>query len=228
MNKKYTTLLLDSDDTLLDFQKAEHYALTQSFAKKNFFIDDAVRETYKEINTACWRLFEEGVQSKEAITILRFQRLFETLGISQNPEQFNQLYLDCLSEAGILLPGSMAVCEQLSKTHSLYIITNGVARVQKSRIEKSGILPFFSGVFISEQIGIGKPDLRYFDHVYSAIPEKDRRKMLVVGDSLTSDIRGGINAGMDTCWISHGKKLFSPATYTIPAITALPELLLHA
>ena len=154
----YTTILFDADDTLLDFRRAEQSALHEVFTKYGLRTDAEFLSAYKQINRALWDSFDRGEIAKDVITKNRFVRLFRQFNISLDGVRFNEQYLDCLAQYGYTLPGAVELCRSLSaRGMQLYIITNGIDRVQKSRLEKSGLAPFFSGVFVSETIGFPKP-----------------------------------------------------------------------
>ena len=162
---------------------------------------------YRRINQSKWDLFEQGVISKADLQINRFADLFyEIGGKSINPDEFNSEYLDNLTDVAQLIDGAFEVCAELSKTKRLAVITNGIAKHQSSRIEKSTIKRFISGMFVSEDIGFSKPDTRHFDYVFEKLGLCDKSLVLVVGDSLTSDIQGGFNYGLDTCYFNPSKR----------------------
>lgn len=196
---KYTTVLLDIDMTILDFNAAEASALRDAFESMSLPIDDALIARYHIINDALWKDFELGKVTKERLKYLRFARLVEAAGLAADANILQNVYTDFLSTKGMMLDGAREFLDEAAKRYSLFAITNGIYYVQKGRFEKADIGGYFKKVFISEDVGFGKPDKRYFDHVLAAIDEKDKRRIAVVGDSLTSDIKGGIGAGLDTC-----------------------------
>lgn len=195
----YTTVLLDIDQTLLDFNAAESAALRDAFAEMSLPVTDGIIESYHVINDALWKDFELGKVTKDRLKVLRFSRLIEAEGIDADAQVLQKTYTDRLATKGILLEGAKEFLCKASARYALYAVTNGISYVQKGRCRVSGIEKFFRQVFISEDVGFGKPDVRYFEYVLSRIEEKDKTKIAVVGDSLTSDIKGGINAGLDTC-----------------------------
>lgn len=225
---RYTTLLFDADDTLMDFRTAEQLALTDVLRQHNLPTNDDFLSVYHTINNGLWEQYNLGQIPKSEITSTRFVRLFEHFSIALDGVSFNERYLDCLAEHGDLLPGAKALCETLWRAgHSMYIITNGIGRVQKSRFERSGLSPYFKDIFISETIGVGKPHKEFFDHVLSCIANADRSDALVIGDSLSADIAGGCAAGLDTCWCDF-RKVCQPhgATYRVESFAELQALLI--
>ncbi len=197
---KYTILLLDADDTLLDFQKTEEHALSYTFEKYGIPFTEEVRTTYKTINHKLWASFEAGEISKSTILARRFRNTFVALGIRGEFAGFEEEYQLALGRGGFLIPEAMEVCQELSKICRLYIVTNGVQATQASRMELSGLLPYIQDVFVSETTGYQKPQKEYFDYVFSRISEFDPEQTLMIGDSLGSDMKGGSNAGVDVCW----------------------------
>lgn len=197
----YTTVLFDADETLLDFRRSEHSALIETFRQNSLPTDDAFLQSYTEINDGLWESFNRGEISKKEITDMRFTLLFEKHGISLDGKAFNSLYLENLSKYGYALPGAFEMCQKLHDAGlRLYIITNGIGFVQKKRLAESGLSKFFKGVYISEDVGAAKPSKEYFDCVYAELEEKDKSKIIVVGDSLSADIKGGKEYGFVTCW----------------------------
>jgi len=197
----YTTLLMDADETLLDFCKSEAFALEATFLRYGLCYEPSVRERYHEINRVLWQQLERGEIARERLKVRRFEQLFEFCGITGvDAAGFNADYMRCLGTRGFMLPGALDLLQALSLRYEIYIITNGSASVQHTRLADSGMLPFVKQVFISEEIGADKPSPLFFDYVTDHVTCRDKKAMLVIGDSLTSDIRGGRLAGIDTCW----------------------------
>ena len=137
-------------------------------------------------------------------------------------------YIEGLKQGGMLLEGADALCNELSKVYSLYMVTNGITEVQNSRLARSGLLPYFKGVFISEEFGSAKPEKEFFDKIFKLIPEKDLSKICIIGDSMSSDILGGINAGIDTCYLSENtENLPLTPTYIVKDYTELKKVFLY-
>ncbi len=197
----YTTLLMDADETLLDFRKSEGFALEATLREHGIAMTPAVHDRYHEINRVLWQQLERGEIERARLKEQRFEELFVWLGAEGiDAAAFNASYMQTLGTKGFLLEGALDLLKDLSEKYAVYIITNGSASVQHVRLADSGILPYVRGVFISEEVGADKPSVGFFDPVWHAIGAPDKRELLIIGDSLTSDIRGGINAGIDTCW----------------------------
>ena len=219
---KYTTILFDSDDTLLDFKSSEKQAIYKAFEKAGLLFNEELRALYSEINHGLWKALERGETTTEELLCERFRQLFELCGYDYNPAAMNDLYFNSLSETSFTMEGAVDILEYLYGRYELDIITNGVGYIQTSRLNNAGLRKYIKHLFISGEIGAAKPDRMFFDHVLTHIDEKDKSRILVVGDSLTSDIRGAINSGLDCVYIGNGE---SQATYNIASISELKNLL---
>ena len=224
----YDTLLLDADKTLFDFAAAEHAALTESLAAWNLPHDEAVCQRYSSINDGLWKAFEKGQVTRPQLMSRRFAALFEELGVQGDPVAFNQLYMETMSRQAYLLPGALEACRELCLAYRLYIITNGSSLAQRGRLSRSPLKDCLSGVFISEELGSQKPDPAFFRQVAEGISPWRPERTLVVGDSLSSDIQGALNAGLDCCWLNPKGLPYTlerPCTYQLEHIGQLPQLL---
>lgn len=204
--KKYTTILFDADDTLLDFGKDETNALTMILQKYGIETSDENIKAYKEINVSLWKALERGEIDKPTLKRTRFSLFFEKIGFNTQEDHYkiNEEYLYNLGNGGNLMDGAREIAEKLKdEGYDLYIVTNGIENTQKRRLTKAGILPLFTDIFVSETIGHQKPKKEYFDYVLSHIKEKDISKVLLVGDSLTSDIKGATDSGITCAWLRH-------------------------
>jgi 2-haloacid dehalogenase len=225
MQKKYRIFLFDADETLFDYKKAERTALEAAFAKFCLPFTEQTRRDYREINNGFWKAFERSEVTKEELQRLRFSQLFEKYGVTCDPDAFNREYLNGLSRGTDLLDGAVSLCRYLfEQGKKLYLITNGISDVQKRRMAHSEIGDYFSGLFISEEIGYAKPHPGYFAAVWSALGNCPKEEILIIGDSLTSDIKGGENAGIDTCWMNPEGAVPDAAIVPTYDIRALEEI----
>ncbi len=225
---RYTTLLMDADNTLLDFTRSEHDAIAETFAHFGLPHDDATIAIYSEVNDAHWKMLERGEIEKKVLMWKRFEAFCARTGLEADPHALAADYLKTLSTKSYMIEGAPEVCAELAKKCRMYVITNGDKRVQQGRFTPSPLAKYFDRVYISEEVGFEKPDIRYFEAVMKDIPDFDPAATLVVGDSLTSDIRGGIRAGLDTCWYNpKGKPVPAdiPVTYVINDLAELPGLI---
>lgn len=208
---KYTTLLMDADDTIFDFQKCEREALKKTLLHYGLNYDEEINERFSTINAALWRKFEISQISRSELRIQRFRELIEQcLHGFRNADLLAEHYVQELSEQAILIEGTDAALEKLSETFDVYIITNGLKTVQRGRFSCTNITRYIRKLYISDEIGMNKPSKDFFDYVLADLPEKDKSKILVVGDSLTSDMQGGKNAGLDTCLFDPMNKVQLP------------------
>lgn len=229
--KQYEILLLDADETLFDFPRAESEAVCDALRGMGVTADTEMIATYSRINDGFWKMLERGEIGKEELRVARFEAFCRHYGIVLDVARLALAYTDALATKCYLLPGALEVCRTLAAHTDLYIITNGIASVQRGRFSRSPLQGLIKDLFISEEIGAEKPSKVYFDTVAARIPHFEAEKALIVGDSLTSDIRGGINAGIDTCWFNRKGKVAPddmPITYTIRTLEELVPLVLGA
>ncbi|MDY4192314.1 MAG: YjjG family noncanonical pyrimidine nucleotidase [Oscillospiraceae bacterium] len=227
--QRYEVLLLDADGTLLDFHAAEKAAMGRCFISLGLPFDDTIHRRYSAINQSLWQQFERGEISKAEIGENRFQRVLDEFSIPFDGKRVEQAYREALGEEAQLVPGALELCRTLAERCRLYIVTNGVSKTQYRRIALSGLKGYFEEVFVSEDAGAQKPQREYFDYVFARIPGFCRERALLVGDSLTSDIQGGVNAGLDTCWYRPaGTKNLSGLrpTWEIDTLSGLAPLVL--
>jgi 2-haloacid dehalogenase len=196
------TLLFDVDDTLLDFKLAEKKALAAVMAAENIPFTKDIEMAYKIINQGLWRSFEEGKISKETISESRFGLLFDLFNKEVDSKKLGEAYRHYLSQGHDLLGNSREILERLAPKYNLYVVTNGVAQTQYQRLKDSNLMSYFKDIFVSEEVGYQKPMKEYFDHVFQRIPNFDREKTMIIGDSLHSDIKGGQMAQIQTVWLN--------------------------
>ncbi len=196
----YRTILFDADNTLLDFTRSEHEALCDCLRARGLPCDKAITEGYAAINDRHWKLLEQGLTTRDRLRVARFEDFCREYSFDCDPRHLADDYFDTLCTKSYLINGALELCERLHGHCRLYIITNGNAKVQHDRFDATPLAPLFEEVFISEEMGVSKPSSAYFGAVAAAIPDFNPTDTLVVGDSLTSDIQGGINAGLATCW----------------------------
>ena len=221
-------LFFDLDDTLLDFHKAEAWALRQALRQSGIEPTDAIASRYSEINQSQWELLEEKKITREQVLIRRFQLLFGELGVHASCEDTQHCYENMLAKGHDFMPGAPELLELLKGRYQLYLVSNGTAMVQDCRLRDSGIEKYFQGIFISERIGVDKPQKEFFDRSFATIPDFDPSQAMIIGDSLTSDIRGGNNAGIQTCWYNpkhKPRRADIHVDYEISDLLELPKLL---
>ena len=197
---RYEYLLFDADNTLFDFEAANHNAFAQTCQYCGLTYSEELYEFYESINRPLWHQLDKGEVTKDFLVVERFRRFLAAMGVDRDPAECNRIHLAGLGSSTALLPHALEVVEQLSRTHKLYIVTNAVASVQRSRLANSAIVPYITAAFISEEAGAAKPTKAYFDYVMERIDGITPHNCLVIGDSLSSDIQGANNAGLPCCW----------------------------
>ena len=202
---KYYCVLFDADNTLLDFDAAEINALTDTLREYGIEPDAETVQTYRTIISELWRQLEKGQIKREKLMSERFTRFLKAIDAAGDGAEMNRFYLEQLStHPDLMSPEVLDVLRELSEVATLAIVTNGFEKVQSRRVAESGIGAYLEDVFVSEKLDSEKPSRRIFDSALRALGVENREHVLVVGDGLTSDIQGGVNAGLDTCWFIPG------------------------
>ena len=199
---RYEYLLFDLDNTLMDFHAGEKVALFQTLQERGIPTDEQVYDAYHRINQEAWGRFELGQLNSLSVQRVRFEAFLEHLG--QNPagaDALNADYVEKLALQAIPYDGARELLQRLKGRYRIAAATNGLTLVQRKRLERTGFDTLFDALFISQEMGLQKPDKAYFDYMLARFGDGDKRKYLMIGDSLTADVQGGINAGIDTCWL---------------------------
>jgi len=202
----YKWLLVDIDGTLFDYDNAESAALARTFEQMDLPFEPGAIQTYRRINGQLWLEFEQGKRSQSRLKVERFGLLFAALGLQSDPALFSQCYLQNLATGTELFDGAQEVVESLYGHIGLLLITNGLTEVQRPRLKRSSIGGYFSDMVISEETGSSKPDSGIFDVAFQKMDQPRKEDVLIVGDSLTSDMQGANNYGIDACWYNPGKR----------------------
>ena len=225
MFPKYPIILFDADGTLLDFAKTEDFALQKTFSNHNIVLTSAIKDRYKQINAQLWSDFEQGYIEKAQLLQQRFTKLFSEFQISYDGSIFNEEYLNNIGNGFYTIDGAERVCRMISPYCSLYFATNGNVSTQLKRIAGSGLGKYFLNIFVSEMAGEPKPSPVFFEYCFSHIPNFQKDKTLIVGDSLFSDVYGGHSAGISTCWFNPQKQARFNDIHPDYEIHSLEELL---
>jgi 2-haloacid dehalogenase len=207
---RYRWLLFDADGTLFDYVAAERQALARTFAQAGLSFDDEILTAYQQINARLWKALELGELTPAQIKVRRFGELFAALDLAdfvttvalRDPEAFSARYLMNLGDCTDLIPGARSLLERLEGKVRLALITNGLKDVQRSRLAKSGLDCYFEAVVISDEVGVSKPEPGIFDIAFDRMDQPAKGDVLMIGDSLTSDMRGAIRYGIDACWFN--------------------------
>lgn len=222
----YTCILLDVDNTLLDFNAAERQALGDTLRNYELPCDEETLSTYHVVNRALWDDFAKGKLNQPKLFSVRFARFMQALGMEDNGKgrEMNDYYEERLALYADVIPGAPAFLNELSEVATLAIVSNGAAKVQQARIEASGIGKFMDGVYVSEQVGASKPSAKIFEVALKDLGITDRSHVLMVGDDLQADIKGGLNAGIDTCWVNLANLENTTGITPKFAVTALEDV----
>jgi 2-haloacid dehalogenase len=224
---RYELVLLDADDTLFDFGACEAAALREALVGAGIPWNGSAQREYAGANREAWAAFERGALTHEELKTRRFEDFLGRMGIEADARALGALYVECLSEQRILMPGAEETLAGLSASHKLALVTNGIKEVQRGRLGGSPIARYFTAIVISGELGFAKPDPRMLAAAALAVGVSDKDRMVIVGDSLSSDIRAGMNYGIDTVWLNPRDE--SPGdtrpTYEIRALTELLDIL---
>lgn len=226
MEKKvYQYLLFDMDNTLYDFNEAERQAFQQLCQRYGISYSEELLRFYHQVNDGLWKRLEKGEITQKQLQPKRFEEICRYVGKKGLCHgEMNDVYRGFLAECGVMIPGALEICRKLSETFTLCLVTNGVSKTQRGRLRGAKLMEYVSGVFISEEIGFHKPQKEFFDYVLKQMEAK-ADNALVIGDSVSSDILGGIQAGIDTCLYDPKKKGYPSDIIPTYSINRLEELL---
>jgi len=223
----YSWIVFDADGTLFDFGHAERSALTRTLGFFGIRLTPEIHAAYNDISANLWATFERGGIDSQRLRVARFEQLIGEFQLDVDPADVSDHYIHSLGSESRLLPDAEAIVEHLAADFGLLLATNGIADVQRRRFAGSSIRPYFADVVISDEIGVAKPDPGYFDEAFARMGNPARSEVLMVGDSLSSDISGGAEYGIDTCWFNpdnlHNGTQSRP-TYVIHKLTDLLDI----
>lgn len=223
---RYQYVLMDMDQTIFDFDRSEREAFAIAMKGYGLPCDDEIIRLYHDINRELWDLFEVGGVKREELKLIRFERLWERLGIKGvPPEEMNDTYMNTLAKTCFLMPGAEELCKALYGRCRLFLATNGSIIAQTGRFSRSPLTGYIEEVFISEEMGYRKPQREFFEAIFERLGITDRREVIMFGDSLSSDIAGGVAAGIDTCWLSDAPPSPMP-TYQISTLEEFLPIIL--
>jgi 2-haloacid dehalogenase len=228
MKRHYPWLWFDADGTLFDYNSAEATALKKTFHSLRLPFEDGYLDAYRRINHQLWQALEQQKITPDALRFRRFELLLEALQLRGSHEQMSNVYTEQLAICSELMEGAFEVLQSLHEKCRLVIVTNGLQAVQRSRMAHSTIRDFITDIIISEEIGAAKPHVDFFETAASRLGNPDKKDVLIVGDSLTSDIHGGVNYGIDTCWYNptpEPKPAGLPITFEIRHLRELLDII---
>jgi 2-haloacid dehalogenase len=227
MKRHYPWLWFDADGTLFDYNRAETTALLKAFHAQGLPYQDKYLPAYQHINEQLWQALQRGEITQDMLRIRRFELLLEAIHVKASPEELSITYVEQLGLCADLIDGALEVLETLHKTCKLAIVTNGLTSVQRSRFALSSIKDYIAELIISEETGIAKPHADFFTAAFARTGNPPKSDVLIIGDSLSSDIQGGVDYGIDTCWFnpsSAPRPTDLQITYEIKGLRELLEI----
>ena len=225
MNKHYPWLFFDADGTLFDYNLAETTAFRNTFERLQLQFEERYLDAYQSINRDLWKALERHEITPAFLRLRRFELLLEALQLQGSADDLNTIYVEQLGLCTDLIEGAESILRALSQTSHIAIVTNGLEAVQRSRLMHSTIHPFIEELIISEEVGAAKPHPAFFDAAFARTGNPARSDVLIIGDSLTSDMQGGVDYGIDTCWYNPGGEARPDRLAITYEIRQLPELL---
>lgn len=199
---KYNCIMMDIDNTLLDFDAAEHKALLETLQQFSLPCDEAAVSRYHEINSSLWGELNKGKIRRDKLVVERFDRFVKEIGAAAKATELNRAYTEHLATHADVIPGAEEALQELAEVATMIAVSNGTESVERGRLKLSGFEKYFDDIFISETVGVSKPNPKIFQMAMRKLGIEHSDKVLVVGDSLSADIQGGVNAGLDTCWVN--------------------------
>ncbi len=221
---RYKILLFDLDDTLLDFGANEIDSLNKLFHHHGYTFSDEMFGVYNSVNKQLWTDYENGNIELDDVLNSRFSATLLKLGKIVDGTEWENQYRELLGNGHQLIEGALELCQSLSVSHRLFVVTNGITKTQIKRLKQAGLYDFFEGIFDSQSIGFQKPSREFFNYVTGNIKNFNVSEVLIIGDSLNTDIKGGILSGIDTCWINRNSQKCSSEIQSTYTITGLAEL----
>ncbi len=227
MMSKYTSIWFDLDNTILDFSKSSYEAFHLLLREITGESSDEIYQVYKKINKQVWKDLEDGKINQTTLRSLRWSLFFEKEGILFDPALANKKYLDYLMVTDYLVDGALDVLNRIKSNYQLILVTNGLKEVQRARIQHHQLKDYFEHVVISDELGVAKPNIKFFEHTMKLAGPLNKAEILMVGDTLGSDIKGANHYQIDSCWLSQDSSSSHDAnpTFTIKHISELLALL---
>lgn len=227
---KYNCIMMDIDNTLLDFDAAERKALLETLQQFSLPCDEAAVSRYHEINSSLWGELNKGKIRRDKLVVERFDRFVKEMGAAAKATELNRAYTEHLATHADVIPGAEEALQELAEVATMIAVSNGTESVERGRLKLSGFEKYFDDIFISEAVGVSKPNPKIFQMAMRKLGIEHSDKVLVVGDSLSADIQGGVNAGLDTCWVNmngvENESGLTP-TYEVKALSELYPIVME-
>jgi YjjG family noncanonical pyrimidine nucleotidase len=223
---RYTTLIFDLDHTLFDFDASVDVAFAATLSHAGVDRPNGHREAFTAINLELWEQVERGELTPDQVGTLRFKQLIHRFGIDADPHAMAADYVAGLGSNGDLLPGARNLLEVLAPQATMALLSNGIGEVARAKVARLDLDHYFDAIVVSGEVGVAKPHGAIFDIVFERLGHPDKATTLMIGDSLTSDIRGGTDYGIDTCWYAPGAPADAPsdATYRVERLADIPAV----
>lgn len=228
MIMKYSWILFDLDNTIYDFDASSDFALRKTFNEFDINDNEENIEKYKEINRQCWMDFENGLLDFQTVRNIRFELFVQKLNLNIDPIEMTGRYLQLLSNTDFEIDGARDILDFLKPYYKMAVVTNGLKEVKRPQLSRPGIASYFAEIVISEEVGIAKPHNGFFEHTFERIGQPSKSKVIIIGDNLHSDIKGGKDYGIDTCWFnlkSRANDTEIRPTYEIGELAELKKIL---
>lgn len=223
-----TTVLIDIDNTLLDFNACAKKAMIDGFFQWNLPFAEEFFEKFKVINDELWRKIEMGIISRKELHQIRWQTVFDAIGVKADGPQFEQLFLKLIFDSCEQVEGALDLVKYLSEKYDLYVASNGLYKQQINRLTRAGLIDYVKKIFSSEVIGHQKPAYEFFEACFNDLPGVKKEEIIMIGDSLTADIKGGNSFGIKTLWYNYHKenaKGINEADYVVDSLAEIKEIL---
>lgn len=221
----YKYLFFDLDDTLLDFQATEKFAINSLFKELNLEITSEIEKSYSAFNQSLWKKYEKNEITKDFLLTTRFSTFFKNnFDMEVDGLELWKIYSDFIAEGHNIIFGADKLLESLSTSYNIYAATNGMAKTQRRRLAESHLDQYFDDIFISDEIGVNKPNIEYFNKAFSKIKNFKKEDAIIIGDSLSSDIQGGNNAGIDTLWYNPTHQVMNKNVFVNYEVDSLSKI----
>lgn len=226
MNEMISTILIDIDDTLLDFNLCAEWAMEETAKKMKLLLPQDTYDYFKKINASLWKQMEKKEITSDEIYCVRWERVSQAVGVPFDGKEFEKYFLDNLSKSTIEVDGASELLEYLSGKYKIYVASNGPFEQQVQRMKLAKMERYLSGYFVSEKIGHSKPTREFFDVCYKETHVADLSELMMIGDSLSADIKGANDYGIKTCWFDKELKgTENLADYTVKHLLEIKAFL---
>lgn len=195
-------VLIDIDNTLLDFDKCAKASIKYACNVHGIVYEERIFDAFSVINDNFWKMIERGELTKPELHRIRWSTIFKHVGIDSDGPSFENTFRYAVTQSAETVDGAEDLLEYLSKKYTVCVASNAAHSQQAQRLEKAGLSKYIDKFFVSWDIGFDKPDKRFYQACLDGLDGIDKSQVIMIGDSLTADIQGGINIGIKTCWFN--------------------------